>query len=698
MTVAADRLFVTVGRRMDRHRWIAPALLIFIAVTILARARYPWLVDYPTEWMPPIAAWLNVAIDRVIAPSQPFFRASAGALHVPMHYLQAGLQWLPWPAAVVIIGALALRAGGWRLLMFAMAVSAYLLASGYWRQSMNTLTLVLLAVPISVALGFAAGVAAQRLARLRSAIEAVLDVMQTMPSFAYLIPLLLLFGFGPVVGLIASALYAIPPMVRNTLLGLQEVPISIREAGSMAGASSWQKFFYVELPTAMPQILVGINQTTMAIFSMVIIAAIIGGFDDIGWEVLSAMRKAEFGQSVLSGSVIALLAMLIDRITSGFAEQRKSQARRSTPRRGRWVYLAAALLATALCALPHSFSAPPEAIALDPGGLNDALMAFVAHHAGLFEQIKNGFMYGGLLPLRIGLVGVATSQAWGFALTPTMTTGYVLAISGIAGVLYARGGRWAPSMVIIAAVIFYFGLADLPWPAFIAMVGTLAWRAAGRRVAAFAVASLVFILVCGLWQPFVHSMYLCALAVLLCVIVGGLLGASAARYKIVSATLRPINDALQTMPQFVFLIPALMLFKVGEFTALIAIMLYAIVPPIRYVEHGLRAVPPTLIEAGRQMGCTPRQLLYHVKLPLALPSILLGMNQTIMAALSMLAVAALVGTTDLGQRVYVALGKADAGLGLTAGLSIALVAMVSDRIVQGWCRRRGNVGVADDEM
>ena len=133
-----------------------------------------------------------------------------------------------------------------------------------------------------------------------------------------------------------------------------------------------------------------------------------------------------------------------------------------------------------------------------------------------------------------------------------------------------------------------------------------------------------------------------------------------------------------------FLIPALMLFKVGEFTALIAVMLYAIVPPIRYVEHGVRNVAPDVVEAVRQMGSTPSQLLWQVKLPLALPVVMLGLNQTIMAALSMLAIAAMVGTRDLGQQVYVGLGKADAGMGLIAGLAIAFIAITSDRITQAW--------------
>ena len=205
---------------------------------------------------------------------------------------------------------------------------------------------------------------------------------------------------------------------------------------------------------------------------------------------------------------------------------------------------------------------------------------------------------------------------------------------------------------------------------------------------------LGLILVNGLWVPLMQSVYLCGIAVFLCILIGGVLGLWAAHNDRVSALLRPMNDALQTMPQFVFLIPALMLFRVGEFTALLAVMLYAIVPPIRYVEHGLRNVRPDVVEAVRQMGSTPSQLLWIVKLPLAFPVVMLGINQTIMASLSMLAIAAMVGTRDLGQQVYLALGKADPGLGLIAGFSIAFIAILADRIIRAWsCERhvlRGN--------
>ena len=171
----------------------------------------------------------------------------------------------------------------------------YMVVVGYWSESMNTLSLVALSVPLSVLIGLLAGIAAYKWRAADRIVQPVLDLAQTFPTFAYLIPILFLFGFGPVVGLIASAIYAAPPMVRNTILGLSRVPAEVTESARMSGTTGRQLLWWVQVPSAMPMILVGVNQATMAALSMVIIAAVIGGSADIGWEVLSTMRKAQFG-------------------------------------------------------------------------------------------------------------------------------------------------------------------------------------------------------------------------------------------------------------------------------------------------------------------------------------------------------------------------------------------------------------------
>jgi len=692
ITVSADPALPSWRAHPALNQWVMLALLVSLGLAL--SPSLPWLTTYPKSWTIPVPQWINALSDAILPLVKPAFRALSAVLDWPMRAIQAALQWLPWPIAMLMVAATALRAGGLKLALFAVATLAYILLAGYWRETVNTLAMVLLAVPLAVLIGFGLGVWGYASPRVRPAINAALDFMQTVPAFAYLIPLLLLFGFGPVVGLLASAIYAAPPMVRNTMLGLELVPDAVKESAVMSGCTPWQRFWQAEVPAARPQLLVGLNQTTNATLSMVIVAAFIGGFSDIGWEVLSSMRKAEFGQSLLSGLVIALLAILIDRITLGFAEV----ARSGTLHHGRWLagwrlpgLLAAGLAAAVgvhLVLFDTNLGLPGAEARLGVSVLNAGLNDVVRVHSDSLEALKNTSLYLLMLPLRIGILGCATPAIWGFDLTRAMLAGYCIVSAALAGWLGWRLGWAAAVGVLIAGLFLFFGVSGVPWPVFIAVAALFAWQAAGPGKAVLTAAGLGFILVNGLWEPLTRSLYLVTLAVAICLVVGGALGLWAAQNDRVSKILRPINDALQTMPQFVFLIPALMFFRVGEFTALIAVVLYAIVPPMKYVEHGFRTVPDTVVEAARQMGTSNLQLLTQVKLPLAMPVVMLGVNQTIMAALSMLTIAALVGTRDLGQQVYIALGRADAGQGLVAGLAIALVATISDRTLQAWVLRR----------
>jgi glycine betaine/proline transport system permease protein len=228
----------------------------------------------------------------------------------------------------------------------------------------------------------------------------------------------------------------------------------------------------------------------------------------------------------------------------------------------------------------------------------------------------------------------------------------------------------------------------LPWCVLPALAALAGWKLSGPRLAAFCLILLLAIFVAGLQGPALTTLYLCGVGTLLSVAIGVPLGILGARNATAHKVLNAACDTLQTLPSFVYLIPVVMLFKVGDFSALVAIVAYAVVPSIRYTDLGIRNVAHHMIEAGRMTGCTPLQILRRIELPLATPELILGISQTVMMALSMLVITALVGTRDLGQETYIALSKADAGRGLVAGFAIAFMAMVADRLLTAWSRHR----------
>ncbi len=684
-----------------------PALVSWIVVAVVAvvffglRDEVGWIKAYPKDWVIPFSDWMNDAMAWFVANFKWLFRAISWLLDWPMRGLGNLLHWLPWPATIAIVVALAHAASGWRLAVFSALSLFYMVVVGYWEESMNTLALVGVAVPLAVAIGFVIGIWGFKSPAARQVIVPMLDIMQTVPTFAYLIPILLLFGFGPVVGLVASVIYAVPPMVRNTMLGLALVPTEIVESGRMAGCTERQLLGWVQIPAAAHNIMMGVNQAIMAALSMVIIAAVIGGFADIGWEVLSTMRKAQTGQSFLAGIVIALMAMMMDRISRGFAERSGAARARVTGHGFRdrptlYMVLGAAVALIALAYLaPALRTFPKEWIFYPAQPINDAVSYVVTEYKDQTDAIKAGALYYFMLPLRIGFESVARPRSWGFELTPGVIAVYVAIVAALAFVAWRLSSWRSVVGVAVCGGFYYFGTLGTPWPVFVLLVTLLAYQVGGWRLALFAFLGLGFILVTGEWSRAMLTIYLAAAAVFISFVLGAGLGIWAAHSDRVSAFLRPINDTLQTMPLFVFLIPVIMVFLLGEFPALLAIIIYAIVPAIRYTESGLRNVAPDVVEAAESIGCTRPQILWQVKLPLALPEIMLGLNQTIMFGLAMLVIAALVGTMGLGQLVYEGVTKANFGWGVIAGGDIALIAMITDRILQSWCaRKKAELGLA----
>ena len=684
---AAPSLLSTV----DRKLWAAICLVVLGTVALATEV--PWLVTPPPELTVPADVVINVAMDWFIANFKWLFRTFTWILSVPLTGLTAVLQWLPWPATIFLVAVLAHFFGGWRLAVFCAAALFYMAMVGYWEESMNTVALAGISVPLSLLLGLSAGILGFRSSAARRVIEPVLDLMQTIPTFAYLIPIILLFGFGPVVGLVAGMIYAAPPMVRNVMLGLSRVPADIVDSARMSGTTERQLLWWVQAPSALPTIMMGVNQTIMAALTMIIIASLIGGSNDIGFEVLGTLRKAQFGQSLLLGTVIVLIAMVMDRISRA-AAARQSRPHRVTgsfwQRHRHAGFAAGATLVLVVLGqfIPLLREYPKDLVFFPAEPLNDAVIWFTINFFPITEAIKTWILFLFMLPLRIGIENVATPYFWGF----TMTTEATAIYSGLIFLLAAAAGYfwrwWAAVAVLMVGVLYYHGTTGVPWPAFMLVVIAIAYRIGGWRLGLFALGTLLFIVLGGAWHRAMLSLYLCGVAIIISFAIGGLLGVWAAHNGRVSAFLRPISDTLQTLPSFVYLVPFVMVYLLGEFTALLAIIAYSVVPSIRYTELGIRNVPHHIVEAATAFGCTRRQLLFEVKLPLALPEIMLGLNQTVMFGLAMLVITALVGTSGLGAMVYRSLTVGNFGMGVVAGGSIALIAMTIDRTCQTWSEKR----------
>jgi glycine betaine/proline transport system permease protein len=534
---------------------------------------------------------------------------------------------LPWIAVVGIAAALGYRFGGPRLALLAGGAFLYLAVFGQWQSAMTTLASIAIAVPLGVAGGLLFGILGYRSQLARRVIEPILDLMQTVPIFAYLIPILFLFGFGPVSALIATMIYAMPPMVRVTMAALEAVPSEIVEYGTMAGTTRRQMLFKVMLPAARPQLLVGVNQVIMLSLNMVIIASMIGA-GGLGYDVLTSLRRLDIGRGLEAGIAIVVLAIALDRLSQAYASRRRTAQDQEQGRRFAVALLAFAAIVYVLgLFIPAVATYPPSLQISTAPWWGEAVRWFNIHFFDTMDAIKSALLLNVLIPIKRFMV----AQTW----------------------------------LLVTAALAFAG-----------------WRLGGWRLAALVALLALFIAFNGQWEKAMVSVYLVGISVIVASAIGIPLGILGGLYDRFWRVLEAVIDTLQTLPSFVYLIPVVMLFRVGDFTAMIAIVLYALAPAVRYTAHGIRNVQPTLIEAGTAAGCTPFQLLSKIRLPLAAPVILLGVNQTVMLALSMLVITALVGTRDLGQEVYIALTKADVGRGLVAGLCVAAIAIIADRLIQ----------------
>ncbi|MGO3130756.1 MAG: ABC transporter permease [Alcaligenes sp.] len=277
---------------------------------------FPELIDPRALRLP-----IDQFVGDLVANYSSTLRAMTQPLLDMLVFMESILRSSPWWAVVLVVVAL-----GWvasRRVLFSVAMGAMLFAIGLiglWDAAMQTLALMIVAVFLSVLIGIPLGLLMASFNWLRRIMMPVLDVMQTMPSFVYLIPVVMLFNLGKIAALIATVIYAIAPVIRLTDLGIRLVDSEVLEASRSFGSNRWQQLYGVQLPLAMPNIMAGINQTTMMALAMVVIASMIG-VRGLGYEVLQGINRLQVGRGLMAGLGIVLLAILFDRITQEFGRR-----------------------------------------------------------------------------------------------------------------------------------------------------------------------------------------------------------------------------------------------------------------------------------------------------------------------------------------------------------------------------------------
>ena len=448
--------------------------------------------------------------------------------------------------------------------------------------------------------------------------------MQTVPAPVYFLPMLMLFGIGRVPATFATVIYALPPVVRLTTLGIREVPSQAVEASEMFGSTPRQTMTKVQLPMALPTIMVGVTQTIMMALGIVVLATLLGA-GGLGQEIMETLSTRRTGRGIATGFAVVAIAMVLDRLSR-------------------------ALVVTDRTALPSR-----RATLIGVGAVVG--LVIVGTVTG-YTEFPNVWSVKAFDPIDTGVDWVRDNLRW-------LTRGF--------------------SDLVVAQ--FYVPVRDLlidtiAWPVLMFLGGWTGWRIGGRRLAVFTMSMMTASGLIGMWAPSLDTLTQVVVAVVLSVALAVPIGIWAGRKPRVEALIGPILDALQTIPSLVYIIPAVIFFTVGVVPGILASVLYAIVPGVRITALAIKEVPEESIEASRVFGATPRQTMFGVRLPLAAPTIMAGINQVIMMVLAMVIISGLVGGGALGFAAVSAVKRSDLGIGFEVGFAIVVIAMILDRTTQ----------------
>jgi len=557
----------------------------------------------------------------------------------------AKLPGLPWTIVAAGAAILGYKLSGKGLAIFAGMVMIYISVFGQWEPSMQTLSFILVAAPLSFIFGLSLGIMAFKSKAVEKALNPILLVMQTMPQYAVLGPAMVLFGIGDHAAVIITMVVAVPPMILLTLLGLRGISPEVIEAGKMSGCNNWQLMFKVLIPAARRDILIGVNQVIMVCFSMSVIAAFIGA-KGLGWNLLVALNQLNIGLALEAGLCISLIAVMLDKMSLAWANKQTDYFGSQTffEHHKNGLFFAGAVLIGLILAYFGSFF------------------------------FKEGFNYLYEIPHN---KGISTAGFWNrgvdwiwdtfFQTLKIFNTWLIVDVLQPMRAAYLR-------MPVVATFVLVMGAGYI----------------IGGIRSAFVVGGLtLFIALSPWWDRALVTTYMATFGVIMSCTIGLIVGTLCSQNKYSTNFMLAVCDIFQTFPSFVYLIPVMMLFGVTDTSVLIAVIVYATIPATRYTIEGLRSVPTALHDAGSMSGVTKLQSLLKIEFPIAFPHMMLGLNQTIVFALFMVIIGAFIGTEDLGQYILKALSdKKGAGIGLLLGICVAFIGLIFDNLIRTWVEKR----------
>ena len=627
-----------------------------LAVLVVASIGMMWLTPgFPESWVIDVTAWFDAFRDWAIQnrATSPLFiyllTPIEETVDVLLDQTVAVLERMTWLGLLVGAAALAGVVAGWKMALLTGAGVLSFGLLGVWDAAIETLALVLVSVSIAVAIGVPVGIWAGRRPRVERVLRPILDAMQTIPAYAYLLPAVLLFGIGNPPALMATLAFALPPAIRLTALGIRRVPETSLEVATSFGSTERQRLRLVQVPLAKPSIMLGVNQTIMMALGIVVIAAFVGA-GGLGQTVLDGLQRLDVGEALNGGIAIVVMAIVLDRVSTAWSQRDRRHVK---PLRvaGR----------------------PLTRRQLAIGAVVLTVLAIVVGREVLRQQ--------------------AFPEAWESSVATPANAVVEWSQANLSDAASAVSDFVLVRLLDPLQTLFV----GVPWWMMAGAFALIGWRVSGYHLAIGSFACIAGLGLLGMWDLSMGTLAQVLVAVAITVAFSIPLGILAARNERFERISKPILDAMQTMPAFVYLVPVLFLVEPGRVPAIIASFIYALPVGIRLTNLGIRQVPEEIVEAGRSFGSTPGQLLRKVQLPLAKPTILLGINQTIMMVLSVVIIAGLIGAAGLGQEVVFALGKQQIGRGVVAGVCILLLAVVLDRITQAMGAApksmRGPVGI-----